>query len=279
MNHTARKIGAAFGLAAIAGLTVALPASAATTGEWGTWSGGADSFDYDLTYTDPAFIGAGLDYSDVDYIDIYSPSSEEEGFTIDDPLGALIGANVVSTDELFLKIETFADNSVAANVNITFDSPVPAGQLVLALSDIDSDWSRITMTNAEGENLTGDEIIGSATQTGFNWAEPSSATDIPVVEAYELEAVRMFDAPDGTDGSTGWIRPSDSVATVSIQIYTEDNNVSSQRLWIGQVIEAVEDNTEALADTGASDSLYMAAAAGGALVALGGLVAVRRRQA
>lgn len=280
MNFTARKIGAVLGLVSITGVACALPASAATVGEWGVWSNGADTFDYDLTYSTPGFINAGLDYGSVDYIDVYTPAGEGEGFTESDPLGALFGANADSVDELFIKAETFADNSIPALIDITFESPVPAGQLVLALSDIDSDWANITMTNGDGEALTGDEIIGTATQTGFNWETPASDTDIPVVEAYEVDAVRMFDAPDGTDGSTGWVRPSDSVSTIAIEIYTEDNNVSSQRLWIGQLLESVEDTTEEnLADTGASDSVYLAALAGGALLAAAGIVGIRRRQA
>lgn len=272
MPVSSRKLGAVLGLAAITTLSVALPASAANDAEWGVWT--TDVLDHDLAcnFADSSMPDATVDISDEDDTRILAPNDEVEGFTAADPVGALIGANSSSTENLFLKVSTTADNNNSAFVDIEFTSPVPAGQLVLAISDIDSDNAVITMEDENGDDLTALQIIGTATETGFNWDDPTNTDDVPVVSAAGANSVSMEDAPDGTDGSTGWVRPSVAVSAITIQISTEDNQISAERIWVGQVVEG-------LASTGAGDSLYLAALAGGAVLAAGGVMAVRRRQA
>lgn len=276
MNNSARKVGAALGLAAIASFSVAFPATAAVTAsEWGVFGDSENGFDGALYFDNANFPDAEIMISDEASFDYLTPEDEDEGFSAGDPLGDLIGANFESPDTLFYKVTTAADDAQATYVEITFDDAVPAGQLVVAISDIDSDQAVISMTDGESADLSASEIIGTATSTGFNWEDTSNTTDIPVVEEDDATAVIMHNAPDGTDGSTGWVRPSAEVKGIEIWVNTTDGNQSSQRIWIGQVIETAD----GLADTGASDSLFLVAIAGGTVLAAGGALTLRRRRA
>lgn len=265
MNKTLRKIGATFSVAAIAGLGVALPASAATFAEWGVWQ--SDEGGDFLTFVDPSLSDATFTVTNESDWELYSPDGEGEGFTADSPVGSILGDNTSSTQNLFLKVETIDDNAEAAVVAITFDDAVPANNLVLALSDVDSDHAVIEMTDSNGDQLFGTEIIGTATETGFNF-EDLTSNDHPTVVS-GASSVTVGDAPDGTDGSTGWVRPSLDVKTITITINTEDENFSSERIWIGQI------GDEELAPTGSADSMYLVAFAGAAILATVGIA--RRR--
>jgi len=268
MNFPHRKLGATLGLALVTGLTIALPASAATVGEWGVWQ--ADDAGLVLNFSNPTMSDATFTVSGEDEWDIYSPAEEDEGFSASSPVGSVIGANATSSKYLFLKVTTLADNAQAAVVNITFDTAVPAGNLVLALSDVDSDQGVIEMNHENGDQLSGIEIWGTATDTGFNFEDPSSS-DYPTLDPAG-DSVTIGDAPDGTDGSTGWVRPSIAVKTITITINTEDGASSSQRIWVGQIGDAED---EGLAKTGSADSMYLVAFAGAAILAAAGIV--RRR--
>ncbi|MFM6967753.1 MAG: LPXTG cell wall anchor domain-containing protein [Microbacteriaceae bacterium] len=278
MNNNARKLGALACLVGIFGMSAALPASATVVSEWGVFSESTNGYDAAVSFTDPDFPDAEIMVSDEQQYDWYAPADEfNEGFSAADPLGQLIGANNESDAYLFLKPETAANNSQPVTIEIEFANPVPAGQLVLALSDIDSDHSHITMTDAFGNSVPAASIIGTATNNTFNWYDIADTTSVPVVEAFDETTVVMGDAPDGTDGSTGFVRPSVAIETISISTWTEDGFSSSERIWIGQTKGS--DASDSLASTGVSDSLYLVATAGGALIAAGAIVALRRRQA
>lgn len=281
MSSNTRKIGAAFGLASIAAFSVALPASAAVTAsEWGVFGASTNGYDAAVTFTNPDFPGAEIMVSSEMTYDWLTPDGEGEGFTAADPLGLLIGANLTSTDYNFLKVQTAADNTQATVTDITFDSAVPAGQLVLAISDIDSDRAEITMRDANDNDVAVADIIGTATTLGFNWDDITNTTDVPTVETgSNAVTVQMWDAPDGTDGSTGWVRPSVAITEITITTWTTDGNSSGQRFWLGQVIETEDTSDNSLPNTGIDDSIYLVAVAGGAMLVVGGLVGLRRRQA
>lgn len=273
MNKTLRRIGASVGLAAITGLSLALPASAATVAEWGVWL--SDEGGDVVSFSNPSMPDATYSVSNYRGWDIFSPASEGEGFSAGSPVGSLIGANATSTSNLFLKVETYANNLDAAVVFITFDSAVPANNLVLALSDVDTDHAVVEMEDANGDSLTGAEIIGTATDTGFNF-ENLASTNRPTVVA-GATSVTIGDAPDATNGSTGWVRPSEAVKSITVSVNTEDNNFNAERIWIGQIGEAPDEEArnENLANTGAQDSMYLVAFAGAAIIAAAGIA--RRR--
>ena len=273
MNKVTRAAGASAGLAALFAFCSAIPALAASNvAEWGVF-GDSLTFDAQVDFANPDFPDAQIDVNNENEYGYYSPDGEGEGFTTADPVGALVGANQTSTDDNFLKVDTY--DLRAVKTTIFFDDPVPAGQLVLAISDIDSDRTEIKMFDESDNAITAADIIGTATTLGFNWADPSNTDDIPLVDALDATTVRMYDANWGTEGSTGWVRPSANVSKVTIDVFTEDGFVSSQRIWIGQVIE--DTSSDDLASTGAGDSLYLAALAGGAALTAGGFLRLRRR--
>lgn len=268
MNTVTRTIGATLSLAAITGLSVALPASAATQGEWGTW----DSMFLTLEFDNPAFPDATFTVNAAESWENLVPADWAEGFTAADPLGQLIGANRDSTEPLYLNVETQADNNVRATVDIVFDSPVPANQLVVAISDIDSDRTEIQMWDGDDDPLSYFEILSGEEDFSFNWDDPSNVVDVPSISSYSQYTITVGNAPDGTDGSTVWMRPTVEVKSMEIHINTEDGDYSDQRIWIGQVVEV-----DTLADTGVNESLYLLAVTGGAIIALGGFISLRRR--
>jgi LPXTG-motif cell wall-anchored protein len=272
MKFASRSIGAIASFTSLFTLTVALPASAAVTGEWGVF-GDSLTFDAQVDFANPGFPDAQIEVTNENEYGYYSPDGEGEGFTAADPVGSLVGANQSSTADNFLKVDTYDERAVT--VTIYFDSPVPAGQLVIAISDIDSDRTEIQMFGESDGAISATDVIGTATTLGFNWADPSNTDDIPLVDGLLGNTVRMYDANWDTEGSTGWVRPSADVSEISIETFTEDGFVSSQRIWIGQVIE--DSSGDDLASTGASDSLYLAAVAGGATLLAGGFLRLRRR--
>jgi LPXTG-motif cell wall-anchored protein len=275
MKTMFHKICATLGLAAITGLGVALPASAATFAEWGEWVDGAEQR---LVFSDPSFSGATFSVENEQTWRGEAPADGiwVESFSANSPVGSLIGENVSSTKDFALYLETKDDDNEAVVAVITFDTEVPAGALVFALSNVDTDHAYIEMANGVGDPLTGAEIVGTATNTGFNSADPTSNDRPAVVSAGNY--VTIGDAPDNTGGSTGWLRPSEAVKTIEIIINTEDNYYQGQRIWIGQ-IGGSEDGGgsagEGLAKTGSADSMYLVAFAGVAILATAGIV--RRR--
>jgi LPXTG-motif cell wall-anchored protein len=275
MKSMFHKVSAILGLAAITGLSVALPASAATFAEWGEWVDGAEDR---LVFSDPSLSDATFSVENEQTWRSEAPADGIwiDSFSANSPVGALIGETVSSTRDLALYLETKDDNNEGVVAVITFDTEVPAGALVFALSDVDTDYAYIEMTNGAGDPLTGSEIIGTATNTGFNFDDLSSI-DRPTVVS-NGDYVTIGDAPNDTRGSTGWLRPSEAVKTIAIMIKTEDNYYQGQRIWIGQ-IGGSEDvggsSGEGLAETGAADSMYLVAFAGAAILATAGIV--RRR--
>jgi hypothetical protein len=197
-------------------------------------------------------------------------------FSANSPVGSLIGANTGATNDFALYVLSKDENSEYAIVTITFDTEVPAGNLALALSNVNDDHALIEMIDGSNVSLTGTEIIGTATNTGFSSTDIAS-DPIPTVVA-SPNFVRMDAPEDDNSRSTGWVRPSAAVKTIAIAIASNDSYYGMQRVWIGQ-IGGSEDvggsSGEGLAPTGAADSMYLVAFAGAAILATAGIV--RRR--
>jgi len=273
MKSMFHKISATLGLAAITGLGVALPASAATFAEWGEWVDGAEDR---LVFSDPSLSDATFSVSNANTWRVETPADGMEMFSANSPVGALIGANTGATNDFALYVFSKDENMEYAIVTITFDTEVPAGNLALALSNVNEDHALIEMIDGNNVNLTGTEIIGTATDTGFSSTDIAS-DPIPTVVAGSY-FVRMDAPEDYNNASTGWVRPSAAVKTIAIAIASNDSYYGMQRVWIGQ-IGGSEDvggsSNEGLAKTGAADSMYLVAFAGAAILATAGIV--RRR--
>jgi hypothetical protein len=274
MKSMFHKISATLGLAAITGLSVALPASAATFAEWGEWV--IEPTAQRLVFSDPSLSDATFSVSNANTWRVETPADGLEMFSANSPVGSLIGANTGATNDFALYVFSKDENREYAIVTITFDTEVPAGNLALALSNVNDDHALIEMIDGSNVSLTGTEIIGTATNTGFSSTDIAS-DPIPTVVA-SPNFVRMDAPEDDNSRSTGWVRPSAAVKTIAIAIASNDSYYGMQRVWIGQ-IGGSEDvggsSGEGLAPTGAADSMYLVAFAGAAILATAGIV--RRR--
>jgi len=273
MKPMFRKIGATLGLVAITGLGVALPASAATFAEWGEWVDGAEDR---LVFSDPSLSDATFSVVNANTWRVETPADGMEIFSANSPVGALIGANTGATNDFALYVFSKDENREYAIVTITFDTEVPAGNLALALSNVNDDHALIEMIDGNNVSLTGTEIIGTATDTGFSSTDIAS-DPIPTVVA-SANFVRMDAPEDYNDASTGWVRPSAGVKTIAIAIASNDSYYGMQRVWIGQIGGSADvggSSGEGLAKTGAADSMYLVAFAGAAILATAGIA--RRR--
>lgn len=276
MKSMFHKISATLGLAAIAGLGVALPASAATFAEWGEWV--IEPTAQRLVFSDPSLSDAtfSVDNESTWRIEAPADGSWIGSFSANSPVGSLIGANTGATNDFALYVDSKDENRDYAVVTITFDTEVPAGNLALALSNVNDDHAIIEMLDGNNVSLTGTEIIGTATDTGFSSTDIAS-DPIPTVVASSF-FVRMDAPEDDNDASTGWVRPSAAVKTIAVAIASNDSDYGTQRVWIGQ-IGGFEDvggpSGEGLAKTGTADSMYLVAFAGAAILATAGIA--RRR--
>lgn len=275
MSSKTRIAGLAIGLTGA--LLLAAPANATSFKSWGVWSDGSIAFSgtnaVDATYT----LDSGVQSSE-----IITTDYDNEYFTADSPIGEIFGTNGPDSTNNYLKVSTQDDQTTDAVVEITFDSAVAAGDLALAVSDIDSDHVTITMNDDSSNSLTGVEINGSATTSAFNFCDYSASscsdTSVPDI-ATNGNNVVATGQDSGTDGSTAWFRPSVAVKSITLTIRNDDssNNSSTERIWLAQLSEgsSSSSNSPHLANTGANDGAQLPIAA--ALVA-GGLALVARNR-
>ena len=272
MNSNFAKATAVAGLVAAFAVSTAIPASATVTAsEWGAW----DSMFLGFAYDNPAFIGGTYSVTGADSWTNLYPATEGDGFTADTPLGGLFGSSTALAYPTVLKVYSPADNATPAIMEITFQTEVPANQLVLAITDVDVDHATITMYDGQSNSISATNIIGSAPTTGFNFVDPANTTNVPTSTATGPYSVLIGNAPDFTDGSTGWVRPSVGVKFIHIEFNTEDGASHFEKVWMGQLLEATP--AAELGHTGVDQSVYLAAMAGGGILAAGGFIGLRRR--
>ena len=246
------------------------PASAATSA-WGVWS------DDDSTLTFSSAGAANATWTVTGYSDYWLVPTDEddEYFVAATPIGAAFGANGPSSTENYLRAESEDDTTTPIVVTVTFDSAVGAGLLGFAVSDLDTDHVTVTATGTTGSALTGSEIVGTSTDSAFNFCNypesPCSDTAVPTITQNANDVVATGDSTS-SDGSTAWFRPSVAVKTVTFTYLNDDDtNTSTGRYWFAQ-------NAAPLPDTGLSSSWMIALlAVGAALLAAGGLLIARRR--
>ncbi len=199
----------------------------------------------------------------------------DEYFVAGTPIGEVFGANGPTGTSNYLRAESEDDLVTPVIITVTFESAVAAGLLGFAVSDLDSDHVTVTATDGSGTALTGTEIVGTATDSAFNFCDypdsPCTDTAVPAITE-NANDVLATGVDTNTDGSTAWFRPSVAVKTVTFTYLNDDEgNSSSSRYWFAQTAAP-------LPDTGLSGSSMMALfAVGAALLAAGGLLIARRR--
>jgi hypothetical protein len=232
-------------LAGVCGLAVVGSSSALATpgdGTWGTWSATnpLDAPSGRVTFGNTAVGGANFTFvlnSGSSTASIDNVNTAGEWFTAETAPGAWAGANGPSSSENVLTLSGAAAN---ATTTITFDNPVPADYLTVAISDLDStnasdplysDRVTITATTGSGASLTSGELRGSASGSEvFNFCNvtvnadmPSDcsgtvATAVPVMQTPSATSVYFFGdiAVSSAVGNSAWLAPSAEVKTLTI---------------------------------------------------------------
>jgi LPXTG-motif cell wall-anchored protein len=282
-SRTIKVAGAAVATIALA-LAPLAPAQAATSA-WGVWTyiqPGSAPADPGIAFNNAAFADATFTINADIFptVEVLNVDDEDEWFTAETPIGAVFGANGPSTTNNFLKIESPDNTTTDSILAVTFATPVKAGNLGFAVSDLDTDHVTVTATDAAGAAVSGSDLLGSASSTAaFNFCDVAdspggcSDTDVPTVETNATDVVATGSASN-TDGSTVWFQPSVDIATVTFTYRNDDGgNSSSSRYWFAQ-------KESTLANTGASASTMLGMfGIGSALLAAGAIFVMRRRQA
>jgi len=266
---------------AVLALSSMSPAFASGQSDYGVWSEpslNAETGAYTGTVT---FIGSTM--TNATFTTTFTEATTGNEVTVQDaseewiseatPFGKVFGANGSSESNNYLKTAP----SEAATTTITFETPVEAGSLGIVLGDFDVDAAVVSAKNAAGDDLTGDELVGSSTSNGFNLCDVK--TNVPTVcEDVEdpkdvpsfVKAANSvtFDSTDvGEDiGVNAWLQPSVEVSSITV-VHTGSGTV---RIGLaGPVIPT-------LAETGTSKSDLFAIAA--ALMMLGFISVVHSRR-
>lgn len=293
---TSLKVTSALALAASALLVSAAsaaPAFAATTTTYGTWSEVTD-VTTSQNYTGSVSFGtSGI--PDATYETTFPSANANNEVTVRDnsgewmspqtPFGVAFGASGPSDTLNFLRVDAFDTNQTV----ITFDSPVPADRLGLAIGDLDFDSATITATDGNNVALTAAQLVGSSTSNVFNLCTVTDSvptvcqsggpyTEFPVLST-GANNITFDPNTVGEDvGVTGWLSPSAEVKTLTIE-HTSQTGGSSLRYWLS-AFNAPAEVEPLLANTAAPESgltLWVAAALG--LLGIGGIVTAGRRKA
>lgn len=275
-----------------------VPASATTINTWGHWSfqnanttdAGTLSFSTgqkNATWTASGDTGFSVDAD---------TQSTQEYFNSATPIATAFAANGPSTRNNYIRMYAAAGVNKQTYLFVTFASPVPAGDLAIAVSDIDSDHMLIDGKDGNDNNIAIADLVGTAgtvanlNALSFNYC--LNRTTTPCSNNSEVVSVSQSNPSQiqfgnfasntwGTDGTSAWVHPSVAVTSLRFQLFNGDaNNESSERVFIVQRNEGTVAPTTGgtdLANTG-SDNANLLAVAGG-LVGVGyAMVATLRRR-
>lgn len=292
-----KTLGFAAATAALAlsvGLTASPALAAVGDGTWGIWT--ATDVDNaasgNITIGDSAVGGASFTYDETvgtssAYIE--SVNDREDWFTAEAPPGVVFGANGPSDVENVITLSN--DDPNVGVLVITFNNPVPAGDLGVAIGDLDSseesdpnesDRATVEATTGAGADLTSAELNGEVfnmCNVAINADMPTACgdtqiTDVPILTEPTATSVKFSGDPvvsDGT-GEYGWVHPTAEVKSLTITWNGWDSGSSSR------VFVAVKKHA-ALPDTGVDAvSLTLTSVVLG-LLGAAALIAVRRRRA
>ena len=282
-------------LLSLAALTVPQSAAMAATTSFAEWyddtvivANNNEAYGMDLGNSG---IGANVDIQWIDTnlnnnVSIDTPDSEEEWLNAVTPFGEMVGSNWSdSVDGVFSVRST-----TSAEITITFSDPIPANQLVWAVSDIDVE--EIVVTGSFDDfALTGTELVGFASPQAFNFCDVTSdvpyvcdgETTVPrvTVNGANVTAIPALSSSD--EGETAWGVIGMDIDELVISTEVVDSSSGSIRIWLAysdtELTAAPEPESEPLATTGTADSanLWVNALAITALIGVGGAIALRRR--
>lgn len=274
----------------LAGTTVITPAFATGGATYGLWSEVTEVEQYVEYSGSVDFTGSGISNATyvTTFVDIGGVDISENGvstrlndtqfLSAETPFGAIFGASGPSETNNLLEIDG-ADYAAAppyerSNTVITFDSPVPANRLGIAIGDLDYDEVQIEARDSGDNLLTYEQLVGTSTDNTFNLCnvttlpdtcdaatdvEPEIATDGPWVDFFPNED------PNG-DGESGWIFPSAEIKSITIDHLSSGSSI---RIWLAAINEVTPTPTPTptptLATTGStfgSEAIWFALSLG-----------------
>lgn len=284
-------------IAATALTLATVPANAVTKNTWGHWSftnsstTNAGRLTFSSGQVNATWTASGSTGWSVDV----DTNATSEYFNATTPIGAVFGANGPKSTNNFIRMYAPAGVDKQTYIFVNFATPVPAGDLAIAVSDIDSDYMLVDGKDASDNNIPVADLIGTAGSNSnlnalsFNFCANRSSspcsndTDVVPVTQYSPETIQLGDYNTNTwntDGASAWLHPSVSVSSLRFQLYNGDTNESSERVWIVQRNEgSASSSSGELSNTGADYTPVVAIATGLVAVGYGMLANSRRRRA
>lgn len=278
-------------------LTIAtVPANAATINTWGHWdyTNSSTTDAGNLTFSSGQVNATWTANGDTGWSVDTDTHATSEYFDAATPIGAAFSASGPRSSNNYIRMYAAAGLNKNTNVFVNFATPVPAGDLAIAVTDIDSDQMLVDGKDASDTNIPVADLIGTAGSVSslnalsFNFCADrtnspcSHNTDVvPVTQSTptQLQLGNYNANTWNTDGASVWLHPSTTVLSLRFQLSNGDlNNDSSERVWIVQKNEGTPPTSgTGLANTG-SNNLPVIAVATGLLATGFGLVATTRRR-
>lgn len=281
-NKLVRTLSAAATCAVLI-LAPTLSAQAASTSYWGTWSDPVDGSGT-LTFAGSNSINASYTTKDTDSVES-AAGSDGKWLPESSPVGADWGATGPVDAKTRFRLD--AVHETPGQLDVVFDQEVPAGELAIAVSDVDGDAVTISAKDAAGNDLTFTEINGTVQNQVFNFCtfspaptDCSSDTDVPVL-TNTATSITADGSDSNTEGATVWFVPSAAVKSIKFvsDIHGITGEVGHHDFYIAEKsATTVVDNQGELANTG-GEQANVAFLVALALVLAGGGVLVFRRKA
>ena len=260
-----------------------LSAQAAAPSYWGAWSDPANGSGT-LTFADPASINATYSTKDTDSVES-DAGSDGKWLPESSPVGADWGATGPSDTKTRFRLD--AVHETPGELNVVFDQEVAAGDLAIAVSDVDGDAVTISAKDEAGNDLTFTEINGTVDTQVFNFCTFSPApsdcsgdTDVPVL-TNTATSVTADGSASNTEGATVWFVPSAAVKSIKFvsDIHGAPSEVGHHDFYIAEKpgINPVAYNTGGLAHTGGEQANLTFLVVLAVLLAGGGVLVIRRR--
>ena len=260
-----------------------LSAQAATTSNWGAWSDPSNGAGT-LTFGNMGAVNATYTTKDTDSVES-DAGSDGKWLPESSPVGADWGATGPSDTKTRFRLD--AVHETPGELNVVFDQAVSAGNLAIAVSDVDGDAVTISAKDEAGNDLSFTEINGTVQTQVFNFCTFSPAptdcsgdTDVPVL-TNTATSVTADGSASNTEGATVWFIPSAAVKSIKFvsDIHGAQGEVGHHDFYIAEKSAnyPVAYATGSLAKTGGNqaNATFLVVLAG--LLIGGGALVIRRR--
>ncbi|MGG7464952.1 MSCRAMM family protein [Plantibacter sp. YIM 135347] len=219
--------------------TGAIPASAATTGTWASWTdlvGTSGAFTGSMTLAgQPALTATIKTDSRSGQIGVISGAST--WLSQGTPVGAKYGSSV---GKPYLNLRPKADTAVApSTTTYSFATPTPPSGWTFVLGDIDADKVQVKAIGPDGIPLTAAEL---GYQSSFNYCAPGvagkppcpgAADDVPAWDPATQTLTGNAAALD-TSGAAAWFEPSTEISSLSF-VFTRRSGFPIYQTWFASL--------------------------------------------